>query len=159
VQQFKNAMSRLASGVGIAACWRADRPVGLLVSSMTSVSADPPRVLFCVQKTAHSHDSFLEASHCSLNILAEDDHAEADKFSSWARHAERFDPALWGLDRRSPPAYAAALIELAGSIIHRLDAGTHSVFVVHVDKARVREAAPLIYFDRRYGRLRSQSEV
>ena len=153
-QDFKNAMARLAGGVGVAACWRDDVPTGLLVSSIAVLSAEPPRVLFCVQKSARWHDALFHARQCSLNILAEDGQAEAERFSSAERAAERFDPALWRLDGRSPPRCASALIGLVGAIGHRMDAGTHTVFVLNVSDVEVREARLLVYFDRRYVGLR-----
>jgi flavin reductase len=43
---------------------RIDTPRGLLVSSITGLSVDPPRFLFCVRKEASSHDALLAADPC-----------------------------------------------------------------------------------------------
>src|SRR4051794_6210300 len=51
---FKDALARLASGVAIISCWDDGAPRGLLVSSITGLSVDPPRFLFCVRKEASS---------------------------------------------------------------------------------------------------------
>ncbi len=159
-QDFKNAMARLAGGVGVAACWCDSVPTGLLVSSIAVLSAEPPRVLFCVQKAARSHNALFKARHCSLSILAENDRDEAERFSSAERAAERFDPAVWKLDAGSPPRCASALVGLVGAIGHRMDAGTHTVFVLNVSDVAVRgEAHPLVYFDRRYVGLRPLAEA
>lgn len=151
---YKEAMAQLASAVSVAACWDGALPAGLLVSSLTPLSAEPPRVLFCVQKSVRSHDAFLRASVCSLHVLAEPDLEEARRFSEAGRQVERFDPMRWSLDRDSPPRYRLALIGLVGRIRSRIDAGTHSVFVVNLTETDVREGAPLVYVQRRYAGVR-----
>ena len=152
-EDFRHAMSRLASAVGVVACWDRGSPVGLLVSSVTSLSIDPPRLLFCLQKANRSHDAFFRADACSVSILSDEDQAEAERFSSAERYWERFDPAAWALDPRSPPRYRPALLCLSGTISHRMDAGTHSLFIVNVAEASVGNASPLVYFDRRFATL------
>ena len=152
--EFRDAMSRLATAVGIAACWEGSRATGLLVSSITPLSVEPPRLLFCVQKSTRSHDAFLRAAECSLNVLSDADRIEAERFSTAARHWERFAPETWSLDRAAPPRYRAALIAIQGTIDHRMDAGTHSVFVVNVERVSTGEGGPLVYFDRGYSSLR-----
>jgi flavin reductase (DIM6/NTAB) family NADH-FMN oxidoreductase RutF len=156
---FKDAMCRLAGGVGVAACWNGETPTGLLVSSIAALSVTPPRVLFCVQKIARSHNALFHARQCSLNLLAEDDRLEADRFSNSARSGERFDPAQWTLDPASPPTSRSALVALTGTIGHRMDAGTHTVFVLNVRDVDVRDAGPLVYFDRGYAGLRPLAEA
>lgn len=153
-EDFKDAMAQLAVGVGVAACWsHSGAPVGLLVSSIAAVSATPPRILFCVQKTVRSHGALFRARQISLNILAESDRAEAERFSSAARVLERFDPDVWSLDNHEPPRHRAALVGLTGTVAHRMDAGTHTVFILNVGDVSIRPAGPLVYFDRRYASL------
>jgi flavin reductase len=152
-EAFKDAMARLAGGVGVAACWDGEAPVGLLVSSIAVLSVEPPRVLFCVRKATRSHNALFRTRQCSLNILAESDRGEAERFSDPVRTHERFDPSRWSLEPQSPPRHRTALIGLVGSIVHRLDAGTHTVFVLGVNQADARDARPLVYFDRSYAGL------
>ena len=159
-QDFRDAMSRLAVGVGVAACWGGDgEPVGLLVSSIASVSAEPPRILFCVQKTVRSHNTLLRARRISLNILAESDRAEAERFSNAERAIERFDPSVWNLDPNAPPRHRGALVGLSGTVSHRMDAGTHTVFILNVRNISIQHAGPLVYFDRRYASLRPLTDA
>ena len=158
-QDFRNAMSRLAGGVGVAACWNGEEPAGLLVSSIAVLSVEPARVLFCVQKTARSHDALFRARRCSLNLLAERDRAEAERYSKAERSSERFDLGRWSLDPAAPPRHRSALVGLTGAIGHRMDAGTHTVFVLNVSEAEVQDAGPLVYFDRGYAGLRPLGEA
>lgn len=144
---FKDGLSRLASGVAVAACWSDGQPRGLLVNSLTGLSTEPPRVLFCIRKAASSHDALLVADAVSLSILTPDHTAEAERFSRADLAHERFGDA-WRLGSVEPPALTDALVTLSGPVHCRIDAGTHTVFILDVSTARSRDAAPLVYFDR-----------
>ncbi len=150
---FRQAMARLASGVAIASCWEGVTPRGLLVSSITTLSTEPPRVLFCVRKASASHNALLRATRCGLAVLAEHDQEEAERFSQADRAAGRFDPRRWALDAQAPPRYRTPLIGLDGAIGHRIDAGTHTIFVLNIRRAHASEDRPLLYFDRGFRRL------
>ena len=155
---FRNAMAFLAGGVAVAACWDGEVPRGLLVSSITALSTEPPRVLFCVRKVSSSYNALLRSRTCSLAVLAEQDRREAERFSRPDRVAERFDPAHWTLNPAAPPRYRAPLIGLEGRIGHRIDAGTHTIFVLDVHEAQLSPDQPLVYFDRAFRGLRDLVE-
>ncbi len=153
--QFREAMAHLASGVAVVACWEGEEPHGLLVSSLTALSTEPPRVLFCVGKTASAHKALLKAQECSLALLDEADQEEAERFSRRDRAGDRFDPRAWRLDPAAPPQRRDALVEIVGFIDQKIDAGSHSIFIVRVTGAAARDRAPLVYFDRAFRRLAS----
>jgi flavin reductase len=150
---FREAMARLASGVAVVACWEGAEPRGLLVSSLTALSMEPPRLLFCVGKTASAHNALLAAQDCSIALLEEAEQDEAECFSRRDQADRRFDPALWRLDQGAPPQRHAPLVTMIGSIHQRIDAGSHSIFIVTVTSADARNGAPLVYFDRAFHRL------
>ena len=149
---FKDGLARLASGVAVAACWSDGQPRGLLVNSLTGLSTEPPRVLFCVRKAASSHHALLKADAISLSILAQGQATEAERFSRSDLAAERFG-AGWRLDPLQPPVLAEALVSLSGPVHCRIDAGTHTVFVLDVSQTRSRATAPLVYFEREFSEL------
>jgi flavin reductase (DIM6/NTAB) family NADH-FMN oxidoreductase RutF len=150
---FREAMARLASGVAVAAVWDGETPRGLLVSSLTALSTEPPRVLFCVKKTASAHGSLLAAKECGLSLLAEDDQGEAERFSRSDLAHERFQAATWRLDRDRPPEHLEGLVRLSGAIDQKIDAGSHSIFILRVSEAEASERTPLVYFGRDFHRL------
>jgi flavin reductase len=151
--RFREAMARLAAGVAVVACLDDGKPRGLLVSSLTSLSVEPPRVLFCVAKSAGSHDLLARADRCALSVLSDRDAEEAERFSRIERVAERFTSTAWRLAPTAPPLHRGALIGMTGPISQRIDAGSHSVFILDVQTVETRSAAPLIYFDRAFRSL------
>jgi len=150
---FRNGLAKLASGVAIVACWADGEPRGLLVSSLTGLSTQPPRILFCVRKAAGAHDALLRADAVSLSLLDEADHLEAERFSSSDRAAERFNRDSWRLDPDHPPERLGSLAMFAGVVRSRIDGGTHTIFILDVTRAQARDADPLLYFERGFRKL------
>jgi flavin reductase len=150
---FKEALARLASGVAIISCWDGATPRGLLVSSITGLSVDPPRFLFCVRKEASSHDVLVRAEQCGVAILAEHDEVEALRFSSSGLSHERFSPEAWRLTGETPPTYRGGLSTTTCTIDQRIDTGTHTVFIASAAAVTLAPGQPLVAHDRSFQRL------
>lgn len=150
---FRNGLAKLASGVAIVACWADGEPRGLLVSSLTGLSTQPPRLLFCVRKAAGAHEALLSADAVSVSLLDQHDQEEARRFADGARAPERFGDGDWRLDPKAPPARRNALAAFAGPIRCRIDGGTHTIFILDVAQAHARDADPLLYFERGFRTL------
>ena len=150
---FRDALAQLASGVAIVSCWDGAVPRGLLVSSITGLSVDPPRFLFCVRKEASSHDALLRAGRCGVAVLAEDDEPEALRFSTPGLAHERFDLGRWTLAPDAPPAYRGGLSMTTCVIDQAIETGTHTVFIVSATAVQLAPGRPLIAHDRAFQRL------
>lgn len=150
---FKEALAHLASGVAIISCWDRATPRGLLVSSITGLSVDPPRFLFCVRKEASSHDVLVQAERCGVAILAEHDEAEALRFSSSSLSHERFAVENWRLEDHAPPTYRGGLSTTACVINQRINTGTHTVFIVTAASVVLTPGQPLVTHARSFQRL------
>jgi flavin reductase (DIM6/NTAB) family NADH-FMN oxidoreductase RutF len=153
---FVDAAAKLAGAAAIVA-WVEDRPRGVLVRAVNLLSTQPPRVLFGVDKQDPDHDGLLMADRCSLNLLSDRDEAEADRFVRPDRRQERFAPVRWRREAGQPPRLASAVVHLAGVIDQRIDAGSHSLFVVRVDEANSHDEAPLVCFDHGFRRLQPRA--
>lgn len=151
-QIFAEATSRLAGSVAIVT-WQSGAPDGLLVRTVSLLSTQPPRVLFGVAKDARGHDSLLGAAACALNLLSEADEDEAERFTRAGRADARFPADRWRVGDREPPRLLAGTAHLSGVIDHRIDAGSHSLFILRVEEADVNDRAPLVSFDRGFRRL------
>lgn len=145
---FKEVLAHLASGVAIISCWDGDTPKGLLVSSITGLSVEPPRFLFCVRKEAASHDALLAAGEVGVALLGAADEDEALRFASSARATERFAPGRWRLPRNAPPSYRGGLAVARCGIDSITDTGTHSVLIVSAAHVALTPAPPLVAWNR-----------
>ena len=71
---FRRAAGQFASGI-VVVTTRGGH--AMTVSAFTSVSLDPPLVLFCAEKIARFHDAVLAEGSWAVSILAEDDEKTA----------------------------------------------------------------------------------
>lgn len=144
---FKDVLAHLASGVAIISCWDGTSPRGLLVSSITGLSVEPPRFLFCVRKEAASHDALSASGECGVALLGATDEDEAMKFASSSRAAERFAPERWRLEG-GPPSYRSGLATAQCRIDSIADAGSHSIFIVTATASALVSGPPLVAWNR-----------
>lgn len=145
---FKEVLAHLASGVAIISCWDGATPRGLLVSSITGLSVEPPRFLFCVRKAAASHDALAAARECGVALLGVGDREEALRFASPSRSAERFSSERWRLSPETPPTLRNALARVRCQVDSVTDAGTHSILIVSAVDSLLASGPPLVAWNR-----------
>lgn len=150
---FKEVLAHLASGVAIISCWDGRTPRGLLVSSITGLSVEPPRFLFCVRKAAGSHDALVASSECGVALLGLSDQDEALRFASSSRAAERFAPDRWRLTGLAPPAYRGGLASIRCNVEKVTDAGSHSIIIVSATDSLLTPGPPLVAWNRGFLRV------
>ena len=157
-RSFRDTMGRFATGVAVIAVRGGEeRHTGevhaMTASSLTSVSLDPPLLLFCVSRTAKMA-ALLEASDgFTINLLRADQRALSAFFAGQWRGAAappfRFVP--WSIGVRLEGC-AASL----GCAVHRIDqAGDHWIVLGEVRDLHngVEPVSPLVFFGGRYAAL------
>ena len=148
---FINAMSRAVSGVSIVTTDGAYGRFGLTVSSMTSVSAEPPQLLVCVNQASIPHDAIRGNGRFAINVLGGEQHDIANQFAGRGDDAYMFDARRWDTHESLPRLRdAAAWFDCRLSSV--MSAGSHSVFIGEVIEAHSADQTPLLYTNRQYGR-------
>jgi len=149
--EFRAALGMFATGVTIVTGRDADGTrVGLTANSFNSVSLAPPLVLWSLSRQAGSMAAFSRGSHYAINILAADQHALAERFSSRAM-PDRFAGLAFheGVGGAPILAGAAAVFECFNR--SRYEEGDHVIFVGEVERCAHRAGAlPLIFHGGRY---------
>lgn len=102
-------------------------PRGFTANSFTSVSLDPPLVLFCVAKAAATAAVFAAAPAFAVNILAEDQREISGLFAS--KVADRFDRVDWRPGGTGSPILCGAAAWLDCRRHDVVDAGDHLVVI------------------------------
>ncbi|HEY2462396.1 MAG TPA: styrene monooxygenase/indole monooxygenase family protein [Candidatus Acidoferrum sp.] len=148
-RDYRRALGQFATGVTIvSARGRQGQRVGLTVNSFSSVSLDPPLVLWSLAKHSPSYADFAAASHFAVNILAADQHHLSRKFSTPV--PDRFE----GVDCTDEPAGCPSLNGATATFVCRLlrefDGGDHVIFLAEVEDYRWREGEPLVFHSGRY---------
>lgn len=159
IPAFRDAMSRAVTGVSVVTTDGVAGRFGLTVSSVTSVSADPPLVLVCINARTPIRDAITANGVFTISLLSTEQRAVADMFagrSGSGRHYE-FDAATWTPGTTGAPRLDGAVAAFDCRLHHHFDAGTHRVFVGAVTAVVTHDAEPLAYSRRRYGRTASLS--
>lgn len=155
-RKFRDALGRFSTGVTIVTGrGTAGEPVGMTASSFTSVSLDPPLVLFCPSRTAESFSALASGGPFVINVLSEEQQALSNRF---ARSA---DDKWRGLEFDTWDSGAPVLRECLANIecmthaVH--EGGDHVVVIGRVLRlSYVAAGRPLLYFAGNYAALASQ---
>jgi (E)-2-((N-methylformamido)methylene)succinate hydrolase len=146
---LRNAFGAFATGVTVITTRQADgTPRGFTANSFTSVSLDPPLLLVCLAKSAHSCDVFAEAPHFAVNVLAEDQKSVSGLFAS--RAADKFSQCAWVPGHAGVPLLAGTLARFTCARHRLVDAGDHLVLIGRVEDFSTGPGQPLGYFKGNY---------
>ena len=149
IDAFKAAMRRFATGVTIVTTRDQDAIHGFTVNAFASVTAEPPTVLVCVNRTARAHPIITASGAFCVNILALEQQPLAEKFQGGEPH-ERFEGVVHRSGPSGSPILDGVLAYVDCAVDEELNSGTHTIFIGRVLEAGEREGAPLGYFDRAY---------
>ncbi|MGD9784081.1 MAG: flavin reductase family protein [Hyphomicrobiaceae bacterium] len=155
-QAYRALMRHQAGAVTVVACGIGDERAGLTATAFSSLSDSPPTVLVCVQRTAGAHDVISRARAFSVNILASDQQAVAERFAgkSGETGEARFAGLEWKRLATGAPVLAGALASLDCELLEQHGFTTHSIFIGRVVDGLMRaEAEPLLYFRGDYWNL------
>lgn len=147
VDDFKAAMRSLPAGISAVSTGDGEEVAGMIVSSLTSISADPPMVGFFVQQTSSARAALLRNGRFAANVLGED-HAEVmQAFLRQPQGQARFDQGGWVRNGQGVPILTDALASIECDIICTEVLGTHDLIVGKIRKTACRQAQPVINFN------------
>ncbi|CUU59783.1 NADH-FMN oxidoreductase RutF, flavin reductase (DIM6/NTAB) family [Parafrankia irregularis] len=150
--RFRDVVSRFASGVVVVTAQVDGQPVGLTCQSFTSLSLDPPMVLFCPSKTSTSWPVVAAAEAICINILSEGQDAISNGFARSG--TDKFAGVAWSPLPNSAPALHGVAAHLGATVAEVYDGGDHHIVTCRVEFLRARdERDPLLYYRSRYRRL------
>jgi 3-hydroxy-9,10-secoandrosta-1,3,5(10)-triene-9,17-dione monooxygenase reductase component len=128
------------------------RARGFTVSSFSSVSLDPPLVLFCVRTVSTTWAQMAPQGGFVINMLRADQHDLAARF---AGPGDRFEGVAQARTSDGLPVIQDSLAALVCSIEDGLRAGDHEIIVGRVLRACQGPAAmPLAYHGGAYASVR-----
>src|SRR6201996_9828202 len=105
---FREALGCFPTGTAVMTVAAAEAShIGITVNSFTSVSLDPPLVLWCIDRRSRRYPAFAQAPGFTVSILASDHKAVSSKLATAGEHT------LDGIDltptELGPPALPEAL--------------------------------------------------
>ncbi|HNP36288.1 MAG TPA: flavin reductase family protein [Woeseiaceae bacterium] len=142
--EFRRALGCFPTGVAVVTTANEHGvQAGITISSFSSVSLDPPLVLWSIARDAVSYEQYMNARYFAVHVLSARDKHISDRFSQ--RGGDKFR----GLDCRPGIGNVPILPEFSACFEceteHRYDGGDHKIIVGRVLRLEVHDKAPLIF--------------
>ena len=150
-RDFRTALGTFPTGVCLITTLGSDgQRAGLTVNSFSSVSLEPPMVLWSLARTANCAPVFRDAEHFAINVLGAGDQAVSSHFAKsgpdkFAAFAERFTPGVGGV-----PVLAGAVATFECHSRHRYYGGDHIIIIGVVERYAYTDQSPLVFCRGRY---------
>jgi flavin reductase (DIM6/NTAB) family NADH-FMN oxidoreductase RutF len=156
-RDFRDALGRFATGVAVITGMTGEGArLGATVSSFSSVSLDPPLVLFSIGRSARASSAWEAIKRFAVNILAEEQSTISTRFARSL--TDKWEGIAPRLGDNGSPLLDGALAWLEFTSYAKYDGGDHLILVGRVDALTVRaasDARPLVFFGGKYRRLDS----
>ena len=145
-KNLRNVLSKFATGVTVVSTIDSDgKPVGMTANSFTSVSLDPPLVLWNIGINQPSYDAFSKAKGYSVNILSKDQKDICDLFSSSID--DKFNDIDYILSDNGFPIIQKSLAWFDCIKWNNYPGGDHQILVGEVKNFYANENDPLIFWN------------
>jgi flavin reductase (DIM6/NTAB) family NADH-FMN oxidoreductase RutF len=130
-EDLRRTFRRHAAGVAVVTATGTSGPVGFTVTSLVSVTAEPPRVSFNISHGSSSWPAVSLTRYLGIHLLGAD---QAELASTFARSgADRFAaPTVWAPGPRRVPLLDGCVAWMVGAVEERVSVGDHSIVVVKV---------------------------
>lgn len=150
VDDFRLAMRRLVGAVSIVTTTDGEAPAGLTATAVTSFSAEPARLLACINLKGTTFRALAESRRMAVNLLAHRHAALARSFGGAPLpHGERFGAAAWGHLATGAPVLLDALAVFDCVVDEMMVAHSHAVVIGEIKAVLLHPTPgePLLYAD------------
>lgn len=150
-RRFRDVLGRYCSGVTVVTSMAGGEPVGMTCQSFSSVSLDPPLVMFIPAKTSRAWPAIQRSGHFCVNFLAADQVELSNVMAS--KGADKFSAIEWTESKTGAPLIEGVIGYVDCTIHDVHEAGDHFVVIGRVQDMDLRgpdEAQPLLYFEGKY---------
>jgi flavin reductase (DIM6/NTAB) family NADH-FMN oxidoreductase RutF len=150
-EDLRTCLGKFATGVTVVTCRGIQGPCGITANSFSTVSLDPPLILWSIAKVSNSLQAYLDADYFAVNVLS-------DRQRPLSSHFAQSDQALFGeisyeTSAMGLPILPATLacIECRTHQIH--ECGDHYIIVGEVRNHWFDDCEPLIFFGGQYASI------
>jgi flavin reductase (DIM6/NTAB) family NADH-FMN oxidoreductase RutF len=149
-RELRDVFGLFTTGVTVVTAVGPDgRPVGITANSVTSVSLDPPLMLWCLAAASSKLPAFAPGRPFAIHVLAADQAGVALQFArrgtTWPDDASPPDVAA------GPPQIPGAIARIDCRTTSWFDGGDHKVILGAIEGLQARPGAPLVFHASRFG--------
>ncbi len=148
-RDYRRALGQFATGVTVVTTRCPDgRKLGVTVNSFTSVSLDPPLILWSLARSSVNLGEFLRASHFAVNVLESRQHHLSRQFSTPL--PDKFSGVECDEGPGGVPLLCGAIAQLVCRNVRQYDGGDHVIFLGEVEQYKYSDGEPLVFHSGRY---------
>lgn len=149
-KELRIALSKFATGITVITTVDKDNnPIGVTVNSFTSVSLDPPLVLWCLGDQTFALQAFLNSNRFVVNILSVEQEQISNNFA-FPGDFDRFADISYERGIGNVPLINNCLANLQCTRSNIERVGDHWVFISQIDIFNINEGNPLVYYSSNY---------
>ncbi|MEP2147310.1 MAG: flavin reductase family protein [Paracoccaceae bacterium] len=142
-REYRDALGRFGTGVTVVTTGSASGPIGITANSFSSVSLDPPLVLWSQSKKSKRYPHFAEADRIAIHVLSEH---QTHLCHTFAKPGFSFDALDWTQDPDGTPLIEGCLARFECQRYAMHDGGDHMIIVARVLRTTLRDGAPLLVY-------------
>ena len=148
-KKLRQALGQCATGVTIVTTsGQDDEPAGITANSFSSVSLEPPMVLWSLAKSARSKNVFEAAEYFCVHVLGADQQELSERFA--CRGKDKFGDLEWTRGLGSVPLLSEYVARFQCRNASQYSVGDHIVFVGEILQYEEMDKRPLVVHGGRY---------
>ena len=149
-QNLRRALGAYPTGVTVITTQSDIGPLGITANSFSSVSLEPPLVLWSPARKSLRFNAFANAPHFAIHILGADQKHVCDQFSRVGHDFEGLDVTM---NDHGVPLIEGCATRLECRAAAQHDGGDHLIILGHVERVTTTEHPALIFSRGRYGQI------
>jgi len=153
-RELRNAFGRFATGVTlITAVTESGEALAMTANSFSSLSLDPPLVLWCLQNNSDVFDVYAGARYFAVNVLAKEQEGHSNQYAKKGAHL--LDSGHYRVGKYGAPIIRDALVSFECELHASHEGGDHLIIVGRVrDMVSRATGEPLLFYCGAYRELR-----
>jgi len=151
-KEFRKALGSYATGVTVITTVNDDGDsIGITANSFSSLSLDPPLVLWSIAKSSSRFRLFECAGACAIHVLSSAQEAVSKHFTTVRE--KQFEDLGHEKGNNNILLLTDYLARFQCTVVERYEGGDHSIIVCRVDEMRAKQGRPLLFAEGRYQSL------
>nr|ABZ79367.1 MoxB [uncultured bacterium] len=147
--KFRNALGNFATGVTVVTAKDTNNGyVGTTASSFNSVSMDPPLILWSIDKGARALESYEQAEHFVVNVLAADQVSVSNHFAR--QQDDKFKDMDYSLSEVGVPVLSGCSAVFECKTAFQYEGGDHIIIVGEVLNFKTTDRNALLFHNGAY---------
>jgi len=150
---FRDAMRGFVGACSLITTGTGDAATGLVVTSGVSLTAEPPMILACINRSASSWTVLKDTGAFGWSALGAAHQTVAERFSGMAgvKGPDRYDGSDWATGATGARHLTDAPLAFDCTVDEMIDRGTHSILIGRVQSILTNPArGALLYWNGTY---------